>query len=329
MVRAALFPLSAVYAALMRLRNLLFDRGWRSVVPPPVPTIAIGNLSVGGTGKTPLTAWMAQQLVADGARPGIVLRGVGGDEPLVLTRLVPEAIVEVTADRVAGVQRVVAAGADVVLLDDAFQHRRAGRTRDVVVWSADAALEVVSVLPAGPLREPLSGLARADAVVITRKAAPDDAVEACRAVIARTAPRCPIAVVRLAAADLVAVRSGERRALTTLVEAPVLAVSGVGDPLAFERQLGAHRALVTAVRFADHHTYSAADVVDLVARIPTHGVVVCTLKDAVKLGPLWPDSAPPLWYLSQRVTVEQGGEVLADLLSSLRPPGSRPAAPSQ
>ncbi len=323
-VRAMLRPLSGLYGAVMRLRNLCYDRGWLAVIPPPVPVIAIGNLTVGGTGKTPLTAWVAQHFVRIGARPGIVLRGVGGDEPLVLGQLVPEAIVEVTPDRVAGVDRAAAAGATIVVLDDAFQHRRAGRLLDIVVWSADAADEVSLVLPAGPLREPLQGLLRADLVVITRKAASDADVAACRGVLSAVAPGRPIVVVRLEAEALVDAHSGARRALASLAHTPVLAVSGVGDPEAFERQVRTSGARVTALRFGDHHAYGSADIADLLARAPADGVILCTLKDAVKLAPLWPASAPSLWYLSQRVTVEQGAESLATMLASVRPAGSPP-----
>lgn len=316
-VRGLLTPLGALYAGVMRLRNLRYDLGWAQVTPPPVPTVSVGNLSVGGTGKTPVTAHLAAALVARGLRPGIVLRGVGGDEAQVLAALVPEAVIEADADRVAGCARAVARGAQVLVLDDAFQHRRAGRSWDVVLCSADAADEVDRVLPAGPLREPWPGLRRADAVLITRKAADDAAVADVVARVRRVAADLPTVVVGLLGDQLVPVAGGAARPLATLAGTDVLAVSGIGAPQAFERQLVASGARVTGMRFRDHHAYGAGDVAELLRRIPPGGMVVCTLKDAVKLGPRWPDHAPPLWYLSQRLVVERGAAVLTAGLTAL------------
>jgi len=319
-VRAALWPLSVLYGTVMRVRNLAYAREVLTVVTPAVPTVSIGNLSVGGTGKTPLTAWLASVLAARGARAGIVLRGVGGDEPKVLAQLVPDAVIEVDPDRVAGAARAVARGASVLLLDDAFQHRRIGRVCDIVVWSADAAAEVDQVLPAGPLREPVDGLRRAGLIIVTRKAAPRAVADAVMQRLQATAPLVPRCVVALSADTLVEVPSGAVSPLAELAERPVVAVSGIGDPEAFERQLAACGARVTGVRYADHHAYSPTDVADLLGRIPAGGMVVCTLKDAVKLAPLWPDSGPSLWYLSQRITVEDGQQALDAALDALWPP---------
>jgi tetraacyldisaccharide 4'-kinase len=94
-------------------------------------------------------------------------------------------------------------------------------------------------------------------------------------------------------------------------------VSGIGEPTPFEQQLTAAGARVTGFRFADHHAYTAEDVRDLLVRVPADALVVCTLKDAVKLGLLWPVPAPPLWYLSQRITVERGGAAIDAALAAL------------
>jgi tetraacyldisaccharide 4'-kinase len=323
-VRLLLSPLGLVYGLVMRARNWMYDRALWRTIPTDCPTVSVGNVSVGGTGKTPITAWLAAQLAESGARPGIVLRGVGGDERLVLSRLVPTAIVVVDPDRVAGVREAVAAGARVAVLDDAFQHRRAGRQWDIALVSADAEREVDRVIPVGPLREPLVGLRRAGLVIVTRKAASDEAVTAVLARVRRAAPAVPVAVVSLVPDALFRWSDGARRPLSALRGATVAAISGIGDPAAFERQLSGVGARVTGFRFGDHHAFTTADASSLMQRLPAPATVVCTLKDAVKLGPLWPDPGPSLWYLSQRIVVEQGAELLDAGLSRLR--GSLPSS---
>jgi len=316
-VRGVLSPMAGLYAGVMALRNRWYEWGGRAIVAPRVPTISVGNLSVGGTGKTPITAWLAARLAAEGSRVGIVLRGYGDDEPKVLARLVPDAVIIADPDRVTGSEAAVSAGATAIVLDDAFQHRRAGRDLDVVLLSADAEDEVLSVLPAGPLREPLGGLRRAGLILITRKAAASSAAARLEAVAAAVAPGVPTAVVALAGNALHGWADGSDASLEVLRDRMVAAVSGIGEPAPFEQQLTAAGARVTGFRFADHHAYTAEDVRDLLARLPADTLVVCTLKDAVKLGPLWPDPAPPLWYLSQRITVERGGAAIDAALAAL------------
>ncbi len=166
--RALLSPFGWGYGAAVALRNLAYDRGWYDAHELALPAIAIGNLTVGGTGKTPIAAWFATALRARGARPAIVLRGYGGDEVLVHRRLNPGIPVVADADRVRGVSTARAEGATVVVLDDGFQHRRARRDADVVLLSADRA-GPFRYLPAGPWREPLQSLRRASAIVVTRR----------------------------------------------------------------------------------------------------------------------------------------------------------------
>jgi tetraacyldisaccharide 4'-kinase len=110
---------------------------------------------------------------------------------------------------------------------------------------------------------------------------------------------------------------GDERPLTALRDAPVLAAAGVGDPAAFAAQLAAAGARVELARYADHHAYTAADAATLALRAERAGLLVTTLKDAVKLGPLWPRGAAPLWYVTQRVTVERGAEALAARLDAV------------
>jgi tetraacyldisaccharide 4'-kinase len=278
--------------------------------------ISIGNLTVGGTGKTPIAAWVASELNAMGARPAVILRGYGGgDEIEVHRQLNPDIPVIGNPDRVAGVQRAAEEGADIAVLDDAFQHRRIARVADIVLVSADAWNGEVRLLPAGSWREPLSALRRATVVIVTRKAADESRTDAVTQALAALA--VPIAVARLTLGSLMTL-GGEAKPLETLGEEVVHAVAGIGDSEAFFAQLRSTGARVVPHAFRDHHAFTGADA-DRLARAAAGALVVCTLKDAVKLEREWPRGAGPLWYVSQRVEFDRGREaVLASLAAAYR-----------
>jgi tetraacyldisaccharide 4'-kinase len=317
--RALLAPASALFAAAARARSILYDAGLLASHPLALPALSVGNLSVGGTGKTPIAAFLARTLRDRGSRPAIITRGYGGDEPLVHARLNPDIPVIVTPDRVQGAQRARALGADVVVLDDAFQHRRAQRTIDVVLVSADRWHAGLRVLPAGPLREPPIALRRATLVIITRKAVPADVADAVGRWVASAAPRVPVATAHLALGELQAWGSDDRCNTGELRGRTVLAAAAVGDPSAFAAQLEAAGAHVRLRAFRDHHRFTATDVRELTSQATADDLVVCTLKDAVKLGPLWPTGAPTLWYPTQDIILERGADALARSLDLLMP----------
>ena len=308
--RAALWPAEQAFAAAARLRGAMYDRGLLETCEPAIPALSVGNLSVGGTGKTPVAAWAVARLRERGAHPAVVLRGYGGDEPLVHEVLNPGTPVVSDPDRIRGTRTAQAAGADCVVLDDAFQHRRLARTADWVLVSAERSTHTSHVLPAGPLREPTRALARADVAIITRKAAsPALAESAAERVESMT--RAGAAIVHLAPSALVDARDGASRSLDALRGARVVAVAAIGEPEAFHTQLrGLGVRDLGAVSFRDHHPFDAADVAQLLRSAASADAVVCTLKDAVKLAPLWPDGSVPLWYVSQRAEVERGAHLL-------------------
>lgn len=310
----ALAPFSWIFGAATALRNGAYDRGLLTARPLGLPAISVGNLSVGGTGKTPMAAWVARHLIGLELRPAILLRGYGADEPIVHERLTPGVIVVADPDRVRGASVARARGAEVLVLDDAFQHRRARRDLDIVLVAAEQGGSR-RLLPAGPYREPASALRRAHALVITRKRASADEAVATATRWAEENPSCVVAVASLAPADLVHVGGTERHPLTALRGEAVLAVSAIGLPAAFEGQLADLGARVTSAAFADHHAYSDADIARLAAAAGSVDRVVCTLKDAVKLEGRWPRGGPALWYLSQAVTIERGAGELDHLLA--------------
>jgi tetraacyldisaccharide 4'-kinase len=231
----------------------------------------------------------------------------------------------------------MARGADVAVLDDAFQHRRVRRAADIVLVSADRWSDAARLLPTGPYREPRRALRRADLVVVTRKAA--DAARADEVVenVTRIAPDVASAVVTLAPGELRRVDGAGSEPVSALAGARVAAIAAIGDPAAFTRQLGALGARVRAHVRPDHHRFTSDEVQRLASGLARDERPLCTLKDAVKLGPLWPREAPALWYVSQHLIVERGGEHLEELLTRvlrarhthpLSPPAPLPATPS-
>jgi tetraacyldisaccharide 4'-kinase len=314
--RVALAPAERIFAGLSGLRTILYDAGWVRGTEPPIPVVSIGNLTVGGTGKTPVAAWVARWLRDHGARPAVVLRGYGNDEPAVHRELNPDLDVIVAADRLRAIVEARHRGCDVAVLDDGFQHRQLRRTVDIVLISADRWPDEVRLLPAGPWREPLSALRRADLVIVTRKAASPAIVDRVHAELSRIAPRVPRVSIHLAAGELARAAGLSTEPLSSLRGDPVVAVAAIGDPAAFVRQLEDCGARVSPMVFRDHHDFTAADVARIVATAGGASRVICTLKDAVKLRDLWPRVAPPLWYVSQRVIVERGVGGIETLLDT-------------
>ncbi|MFI5229123.1 MAG: tetraacyldisaccharide 4'-kinase [Gemmatimonadales bacterium] len=320
-------PASGLFGVIVGARDLMYDAGWLRTRATGIAVVSVGNLTVGGTGKTPVAAWVAHELAQRGARPAVVLRGYGGDEPLVHAALNPSIPVVASADRVAGVARAAALGATIAVLDDAFQHRRIRRNADLVLVSADRWTPRVRLLPAGPWREPLAAVRRATLVVVTRKAATDAAVDAVNAALSRVAPSVPRVTLQLELDALVrAGPTAETRSLTALAGARVRAVLAIGDSRAFVRQLEAAGARVEPSVFLDHHAFTDAEVGRIAGAVGEGEWAVCTLKDAVKLAPRWPRLAPPLWYVSQRVRVERGVGGLERILDDLV--RARPVAPT-
>jgi tetraacyldisaccharide 4'-kinase len=317
--RAALVPASLLYGVVVDRRRRLFDDGYLPTYTPALPTISVGNLTVGGTGKTPIAAWIAGALLAQGARPAIVLRGYrGGDEALVHRALTPGAAVIVDPDRLRGIRQAAADGRDVAILDDGFQRRSVRRAADIVLVSADAWSASRHLLPAGPWREPFSAIQRATLVIITRKAADDAAVHAVGVATQAVAHGMPVAIASLRP-DALRTMDGDERPLDALRGTPVHAVAGIGDPDAFFAQLRAAGAVVTPHIVRDHHAYTADEAARL-ARAAGRAPVVCTLKDAVKLGLVWPRQVQPLLYVSQRVEFDRGIELVRWALDPFRAP---------
>ncbi|CAN5374689.1 tetraacyldisaccharide 4'-kinase [soil metagenome] len=319
----SLLPVEGLYRSAIALRNEGYDRGWLRVEPPPVPVVSVGNLSVGGAGKTPFAAWTAHWFLRAGSRPAIVLRGYGQDEVLLHQELNPEIPVFTAARRIEGARAAHRAGCEVVVLDDGFQHRALARDLDLVLVSVEAWQSHRRLLPRGPWREPLAALQRAAVIVLTRKSAPAELAASVRSQVARAAPTVPVVDCRIAPAGLTPLHGGQAKEvdLGALEGERVLAVAALANPAPFVANLRATGAKVELAAFRDHHAFSAADAHVLLRRAAGRPLIM-TGKDAVKLRPLLPPT-PEAFVLNQRVEIEKGDVLLDSLLGSLLEPATR------
>jgi len=226
-------------------------------------------------------------------------------------KLNPEVVVVTDADRVRGVVRARELGADCAILDDGFQHRRLRRSADWVLVAAEQWRDGLRSLPAGPLRESPRSLRRADVLIVTRKSAPRELADELAARLAGCMrDRTAVAICHLAPYAIVDALTSQREPLGWLEGRDLTAVAAVGAPASFFAQLAAQGAALDPIPFPDHHAFDARDVARIVRSGERRAGVVCTLKDAVKLAPVWPAAGPSLWYVSQRAVVERGGAAL-------------------
>jgi len=319
LVRLALLPAAGLWRGTMAARELAYRRGWLAVHDLPLPSVAVGNLTVGGSGKTPIAIWIARYYVSRGLVPGILLRGYGGDETLVHQHAVPEAQVIADADRVAGAERALARGAEVLVLDDAYQRLDVRRDLNIAVVSAETTRAVRWPLPAGPWREGLGALDRADAVIVTRKRATAEAALALAAEL-QGRVRGPIAVAHLGLRYLEGMVSGTRQPASSLAGKRVVVASGIADPDAFVAQTKATGAAVQVATWKDHHDYRDEDVAWLAHAARRADHVVITQKDAVKLRNRWPNSVPEPLVAMLDLEWEEGGDRIAAALDAVVTP---------
>lgn len=316
------------YAAAMQWRNRRYDRGRVPIENVDVPVICVGNITLGGTGKTPMVEWLAGWYRSRGVRVAIVSRGYGAqqgaanDEALELEQRLPDVPHVQNRDRVAGARMAIEEfESQLIILDDGFQHRRLGRDLDIVLIDALEPFGFDHVFPRGALREPLAGLARADVVALSRA----DLVDAARREeiaerVRRYSPTAAWLEVahrprRLLAAD------GTEQPVESLSGRRIAAFCGIGNPTGFRRTLEGIGACIVAMReFPDHHPYSRDDVASLAQWGASLDVeaVVCTAKDLVKLRGA-EIGRRPLWALAIALDIPSGCDSLEQRLARLAP----------
>lgn len=320
-----LLPFAALFAAVVALRARAYRIGLAASGHPGVPVVVVGNLTVGGTGKTPFTLWLARALRERGVRVGIATRGHGGsvegpvqvDPQGPATRFGDEAVLLARRAGVpvcVGRRRLEAArwlaeqGCDLVLADDGLQHLALRRDLEIVVVDAARGFGNGRLLPAGPMREPAARLASVDAVVVQGEALPDGL-------------RGPdlVLTMQLQADELVNLADGTRCALPAFAGRRVHAVAGIGNPPRFFALLRASGIELIEHAFADHHPFTAQDLA-FEDDLP----VLMTEKDAVKCGAF---ADARLWYLPVTARPEPAAAArLLERVLQLLPAGGRSLA---
>lgn len=304
LLRGVLRTAEVPYTWAVRWRNRRYDCSAGTVHRVSVPVISVGNLTLGGTGKTPLVKWIAGALMDRGVRVAVVSRGYGAargeanDEARELARALPGVPHVQDPDRVRGARQAIAKhGAELILLDDGFQHRRLARELDVVLLDALEPFGFGHVFPRGMLREPPEGLARAAIVCLSRAdAVSEERRDAIRRQVAQYAPGAKWCEIAHTPSTLVNAQ-GQTRSLELLANRRVAAFCGIGNPDGFRHTMATTGSEVVAWReFPDHHAFGSSDLAELdeLARTAQAELLVCTQKDLVKIGaevlgqvPLW------------------------------------------
>jgi tetraacyldisaccharide 4'-kinase len=321
--RVALRMIETPYAWEVSRRNRRFDRGNAPIHRAGVPVVSVGNMTLGGTGKTPLVEWIARWFRKRDVRVSIVSRGYGAedggrnDEARELEQKLPDVPHVQNPDRVAAAKIAVEElETQLILLDDGFQHRRLGRDLDIVLLDALEPFGFEHVFPRGTLREPLAGLRRAGAVILSRA---DMLEPAARSEIRRRvellAPQAVWAEIRHAPRELLSA-GGKIKAFADLHSAKIAAFCGVGNPAGFRHTLLSCGFELTGFRdFPDHHRYSREDIEALSLWADELGAeaLLCTHKDLVKIG-LETLGGRPLWALRVGIEFLAGGPAFEERL---------------
>ncbi len=307
--------ISWLYGKIVNYRNALYEKGTFKTFSLEVPTISVGNITVGGTGKTPLVAFIVEVLAEHGEKVCVLTRGYGrenakqralvsdgkevlanpkeaGDEPFELAhKLLGKSMVIADANRVAaGNWARENFGITAFVLDDAFQHRKVERDLDIVLLDASNPFGNSKVLPAGILRESLENLNRANAIIITRANLADN-LEDLKMQISNITPNCPIFVSKNEVANLVNLiefpaKTQTAKTKNQIITDKALAFCGLGNANNFFEQLRREKFdLISTETFPDHHFYTSKDIagIEKTASEKNAEVLLTTAKDAVKL----------------------------------------------
>jgi tetraacyldisaccharide 4'-kinase len=318
-LRLASYP----YAAVIIIRNFFYDKGIFKSHCAPVPVISIGNITTGGTGKTPLTIWLCNKLAEKKLKVAVLTRGYKmesaklSDEPAVIAANSPAAKVVVNPDRVSGaVTAIREYGVKVLVMDDGFSHRRLRRNVDIITIDATCPFGHGRFLPAGLLREPLGALRRAHAAILTRC----DLVgridlEEIEAHLLAINPHLALARTRHAPIGAKGTNINDIK-LDELAGRRVFAFCGIGNPEAFEVQLKKLKLDLAGLRvYNDHHQYTADDLTDIYeeAKYLNANLILTTQKDWIKAATL-ASTEIPFAYLAVTLEFLAGEDTIAGLI---------------
>ena len=336
-LRGGLRLLEVPYCSVVSVRNFLYDQQILSARQFSVPVISVGNLTLGGTGKSPMVAWLCRFFLDQNLHPGLVSRGYGmpvkgeranegNDEFLEMSHRFPTVPHLQDRNRAEAIQKLLQTEQiDRIILDDAFQHRQVERNTDLVLLDATAPFGFEHVFPRGTLRESINGLRRADIVLLTRS---DLANEAERQNIRQRVLSINPNIIwgetihvptSLISAQSFSAEPIETEPLETIVGQSVLAFCGIGNPAAFQKtleQCGVHVAKL--IPFPDHYHYTSQDAAALVrtAKELSTNSILCTMKDLVKLTPM-DFSECPLRAVSIEIQFTIGESAVCERLNEM------------
>lgn len=325
-----LLPFSLLYGMISWLRGKCYDLGWFSSYRAAVPVISVGNLAVGGTGKTPVVDWLLKAFLKQGKRPAVISRGYGGsfagdvglvsagngvllsaaeagDEPFLLARRNPQALILIAKKRSAGVRSAVAEhAADVIILDDGFQHRAVARDLDLLLLDGRRPFGNGLPLPGGILREFSGALKRADLLLLTRSEP-------------RTAGNFsakPSWTSQHQIADYAVDLTGDQVSFAELQGKKLLAFAGIADPDSFFNALSAAGLCIAEkLSFGDHAEYDTESLATLVSQAKGCTALLTTEKDAVKLAADM--FSMPCYQVPMTIVINREDELLAEITQRL------------
>jgi len=335
-LRAVLTILAAIYSLIIRLRNILYDRRILKIHHNKALVISIGNITLGGTGKTPLVVWLCNYLHQLDLSCAVLTRGYKTntktntaknkttntitDEPAVLSENCRHLEVIVDPDRVAGAAKAIEKfGAKILIMDDGFQHRRLARDLDIVTIDATQPFGYGKIFPAGLLREPLTSLRRADAVVITRcDQIPEPELGKIKNKLLTVNPNILIAHSIHAAVNIISTDHSEAP-IEQLKGSRIYAFCGIGNPNSFINTIKALGAEITGSKiYNDHHQYNQSNLVDIYTQAGLAGaeLILTTQKDWTKIKPLEPDTKDiRLAYMAIEIKFTAGRDRLTCLIN--------------
>jgi tetraacyldisaccharide 4'-kinase len=324
----ALIPISCVYGWVVQIRNLFYAIGWKTAQNLDQFVLSIGNLTVGGTGKTPTVIWVAQELQKRGLKIVVLSRGYNrkgnqprvltanfiadvdglGDEPAMMARLFGLTVAVASTRYQAAVAAVKNQSVDIFILDDGFQHRQLARDLDLLLLGSDS---TGWVLPAGPFREPRKTIRRADFLLVT------GARDKWQRVISNTEPRLvfrgaiePVALIRLE------LGRWQEHPLSLLARRRIIAVAGIANPEPFYRMIRQWEGeIVDVIEFEDHHRYSAQDWQRISRAAQNADLIITTEKDILKLT-RFPFGREQLLALRVAMVVESGERLIQTIVDA-------------
>jgi tetraacyldisaccharide 4'-kinase len=353
LLRALLAVIAVPYAAIIILRNAYYDLYPGASTRVDRPVISVGNLTVGGTGKTPIAADIANRLLQRRGRVAILTRGYGSrpraaddarsgdshrwrggsDEAMVLQRRAPKATVIIHPDRVASARRAIDGGAEAIVLDDGFQHRRLARDLDVVLVDAGRPFGHGHILPRGLLREPASSLVRAGLIIVTRSTEVDSATRSMLLATLRRVSRGKPIIESNHRIDGFADLKGRPVEIEDPSDVQAVLFAGIANFESLRRsveKLGVN--VLAAYQYPDHHDYLDVEIqglIDVAGDLEANAILT-TEKDAVKLLGRWPDAGCRLLVVNLKIEfLDRGEGVLDNVLDDVLARFGNPTTPDR